>query len=184
MERRISGSNGGARRPPPVLWRLGSARLETFVDIVDKNERQKEGKRKTGLYYQVERHAHGPDVSTGQHHAVVPIILEFEIRRGRTRRRLSRIERALRFGIDVHVALFLGVGIGAILDRSGPRHPSVPQRGSCGHEERVVDVSRVGEDGEVEREEPALTAWDDAEVRGTEGGVRERVVQRRAVVVL
>ena len=78
----------------------------------------------------------------------------------------------------------MGMGIGAILDRSGPRHAGVPQRGSCGHEERVVDVSRVGEDCEVEREEPALPAWDDAEVRGTERGVRERVVQRRAVVVL
>jgi hypothetical protein len=74
--------------------------------------------------------------------------------------------------------------VGAILDRSGPRHASVPERGSGGHEERVVDVPRVGEDREVEREEPTLAAWDDAEVRGAQRGVRERVVQRRAVVVL
>ena len=37
--RKISGSIVGAWRPPPVLWRLGSARLETFIDSVDKKER-------------------------------------------------------------------------------------------------------------------------------------------------
>lgn len=149
-----------------------------------RTEDRKEGKHRG---YQAEGDAHGPDVSTGQHRAIIPIILEFEIGRGRAR--LSRIEPALRFGIDVHVPLLFlvaaaAIAIGAILDGSGPRYASVPQRGSGGHEERVVDVPRVGENGEVEREEPALAAWDDAEVRGTQRGVREHVVQRRAVVVL
>ena len=153
-------------------------------NIVDKKGRWEEGGENRG--YQVEGHAHGPDVSTAQYDPVVPIILEFEIRRGRDR--LSRIEPALRFGIDVHVPLFLvaaaAAAIGAILDSSGSRHASVPQRGSGGHEERVVDVPCVGEDREVEREKPGLAAWDDAEVRGAQRGVREHVVQRRAVVVL
>jgi len=184
MGRKISGSNAGAQRPPPALWRLGSARLETCrISLIRGNDGEKGGKQ----VYQVEGYAHGPDVSTAQHDPIVPIILQFEIRRGRTR--LSRIESALRFGIDVHVPLFLvaaaaAAAVGAILDGSGPRHACVPQRGSGGHEECVVDVPGVGEDREVEREEPALAAWDDAEVRGTQRGVREHVVQRRAVVVL
>ena len=88
----------------------------------------------------------------------------------------------MQFGVDVHVSLFLGFG--AILDRSGPRHARVPECGSRGHEKRVVDVPRVGEYREVERKEPGFAPRDDAEVRRPQRGVREDVVQRRAVVVL
>lgn len=88
----------------------------------------------------------------------------------------------MQFGVDVHVSLFLGVG--AILDRSGPRHARVPECGSGGHEKGVVDVPRVGEYREVERQEPGFAPRDDAEVRRLQRGVREDVVQRRAVVVL
>ena len=125
-----------------------------------------------GGNHQVEGHAHRPDVSTAQHDPIVPIILELEIRRGCARP--SRVEPALRLRVDVHVPLFFIVSaaadivVGAILDRFGPRYASVPERGFGGHEERVVDVPRVGEDREVEREEPALAAWDDAEVRGAQ----------------
>jgi hypothetical protein len=142
---------------------------------------RKEGGKGRKKRYQIEGNAHGPYISSAQHRPVVPVILEFKVGRWGVCRR-PRVERALQFCVDVHVSLFLGVG--AILDRSGPRHARVPECGSRGHEKGVVDVPRVGEYREVERQEPGFAPRDDAEVRRSERGVREDVVERRGVVVL
>ncbi len=131
--------------------------------------------------YQVEGHAHGPDVPSAQYRPIVPVILEFKVCRGDIRR--LRIEPTLQLRVDVHVALFL-VGGMMILDGPGPRHLGVPERRARGHEQRVVHVARVGEHREVERQEPRFAPRDDAEVRWAQRGVREGAVQRRAVVVL
>lgn len=165
-----------------MLWHPKSAHPETLLRNMSV-EKKKEKEKAWGAH-QVESHAHGPGILSAQYGPVVPVIFEFKV----CGRSLcpSRVEPALRLSVDVHLSspLVLVVVVGVILDGSGPRHACVPKGGSRRHEKCIVDVSRVREHHEVEREEPDFATGNDTEVRWPQRRVRENIVQYRAVVVL
>lgn len=127
---------------------------------------------------QIQRDGYRPRLTAFERLPLVPEIMQLEIC---DRGLLARVQTAR--VVDLH-APRVAIGSGLVLDAAGARDFGVPQCGSGRHKQRVVDVPRVGEDDEIEVEEPGFLALDDAEVWGVQGGVRKGLIQDRCHVVL
>ena len=128
--------------------------------------------------YDVEGCADGPKVPAVENFALVPVVEEFEIGYVAL---ITCVESTPAFFVDIH-SFFTRLGLELDGFRAGDA--SVPEGSAGGHEERVVDVSRVGEDDEIEVEQPSLFPWYDIEVCGLEGRVGECGMQHGGEIML